>query len=517
MVNLKLRVKRPSLRINGLDRYISTAVECGIPKQYFELLCKYGIVLQARQLIASANALACDTSGGPTEIGYGGARGGGKSHWGLAQVAMDCLRFQGLTCLVLRKVGKANRENFEELRSKVLNAVPTHYQRQEGVLQFMNGSKIILGHFQNESDIDAYLGLEYDVILVEEATTLSGVKYKAIRTCCRSSKIGWRPRIYTTANPGGVGHAWYKSLFVAPFRIGKEVTTRFIPATVDDNQCVNPEYRRTLDALTGWMLRAWRFGDWDLAAGQFFTNWRPDVDGKPYHVIEPFALPKHWKKWGGMDYGWTHFTTFYLFAKDDDGMVYVAGEYAARKTQPERIGGDVVSLLGRQSISSRNHFRVASGHDFFNKADEGPTYADRYKKVGLTLHRAHIDRVNGAAEILARLGDLDAVDLDGKAQPIETRLRVFNTCTRLIECIPSLEHNPNRPEDVLKYDVDEDGLGGDDSYDGFRYGLMEDWRPPATVTSIMPSFKVGGVGMLGRVIPASTNHRDLANDPGALV
>jgi len=32
-----------------------------------------------------------------------------------------------------------------------------------------------------------------------------------------------------------------------------------------------------------------------------------------------------------------------------------------------------------------------------------------------------------------------------------------------------LQHDPNRPEDVLKVDADEDGIGGDDSADALRY------------------------------------------------
>ena len=36
---------------------------------------------------------------------------------------------------------------------------------------------------------------------------------------------------------------------------------------------------------------------------------------------------------------------------------------------------------------------------------------------------------------------------------------------RLAECLPSLQHDPNRPEDVLKVDADEDGVGGDDAAD----------------------------------------------------
>ncbi len=32
-----------------------------------------------------------------------------------------------------------------------------------------------------------------------------------------------------------------------------------------------------------------------------------------------------------------------------------------------------------------------------------------------------------------------------------------------------MQHDPNRPEDVLKVDADEDGLGGDDAADALMY------------------------------------------------
>ena len=43
-------------------------------------------------------------------------------------------------------------------------------------LTFANGSRIIASHFQHESDVDAYLGLEYDVIGIEEAATLMAIR-----------------------------------------------------------------------------------------------------------------------------------------------------------------------------------------------------------------------------------------------------------------------------------------------------------------------------------------------------
>src|SRR3954468_2604131 len=80
---------------------------------------RVGSELQPKQLLASAAARLCDNEDGPFAIGYGGARGGGKSHWMLAQMGLDdCQRFPGLKCLLLRKVGKSNLEHFEDLRRR---------------------------------------------------------------------------------------------------------------------------------------------------------------------------------------------------------------------------------------------------------------------------------------------------------------------------------------------------------------------------------------------------------------
>ena len=176
-----------------------------------------------------------------------------------------------------------------------------------GILSFANGSRIIAGHFQNEKDIDAYLGLEYDVIGIEEATTLTARKYQDISTCCRTSKPNWRPRIYSTTNPGGVGHGWYRAKFIVPFQEKRETETRFIPARVTDNRWNNPEYLRVLQNLTGWQKRAWLDGDWDIAAGQYFTTLRREV-----HVVEDFDDTRARGMVRALDYGFAHYTVALL-------------------------------------------------------------------------------------------------------------------------------------------------------------------------------------------------------------
>lgn len=443
--------------MRDIEDFARQARAAGCPADQVKNLVMAGVILQPRQLAASAAARSCDRPDGPSAVGYGGARGGGKSHWLLAQMgADDCQRVPGLKCLLLRKVGKANMENFEDLRKRLFGKLKHEFSAYRGVLAFPNGSRIIAGHFQAEKDIDAYLGLEYDVIGIEEATTLSSRKHQDITTCCRTSKPNWRPRTYSTTNPGGIGHAWYRAKFIAPFYEKRERDTRFIPARVGDNAFNNPEYRKVLENLTGWQKRAWFDGDWDIQAGQYFTTFRRDV-----HVIESFddRLAVEW--WCALDYGFTHYTVVHLGCTDGDGNMYIVDEHAERLWLPTRHANGIAAMLTRHGLTVAGLKRFVAGADVFGKQSDGSTVASQYGKLGIHLRPATTDRVSGWAEILRRLGDVD--------HGIRPTLFIHQRCQRLIDCLPSLQHDPNRPEDVLKVDADEDGVGGDDAADCCRY------------------------------------------------
>jgi hypothetical protein len=445
-----------------LERYFAVGRMVGCPSEQMENFERAGVVLQERQLAASAAARLCDRGDGPTAVGYGGARGGGKSHWLLAQMgADDCQRVAGLKCLLLRKVGKANMEHFEDLRRRLFTGLAHEFSAYRGVLTFRNGSRIIAGHFQAEKDIDAYLGLEYDVIGIEEATTLSSRKHQDITTCCRTSKANWRPRIYSTTNPGGIGHAWYRSRFVVPFLEGCETETRFVPARVTDNAFNNPEYQRVLEGLTGWQRRAWLDGDWDLAAGQFFTTFRRDV-----HVVSDFDDTRAREWFAALDYGFAHYTVVLLGCTDGDGNVFVVDEHAERMWLPQRHAVAVKAMVKRHGLCLEQLRRFVAGADVFSRQSDGTTIAQQYAREGIKLRPASMDRVNGWAEVLQLLGEPNVGQAEGGSSP---RLFIHQRCGRLVETLPAMQHDPNRPEDVLKVDADEDGNGGDDSADALRY------------------------------------------------
>ena len=448
-------------QVRAAERLALAARSAGLPQDALTNFLRAGYCPQPKQLLMHAAARECDRADGPTQIGFGGARGPGKSHATLAQMGLDdCQRRDGLKFLFLRKVLKSAKESFDDLRRRVFRYTPHEYKVQSGLLIFPNQSRIVLGHYRNESDIDAYLGIEYDGVGIEEATQLAEKKITDIRTCVRTSRDDWRPRSYFTTNPGGVGHAWFKRRIITPARLKCETDTRFVFATSKDNAFLNRDYMKVLGDLKGWLRAAWMDGDWDIEAGQYFSTWRHDRLVRPW-----FKAPENWRVWASMDYGFTHPTAVYLHA-EADGKRYTLDEYVQRKTLVPQHAANIKAMLERNGVALSRLRTFVAGRDVFSQRgdSQAKTIADQYREHGIKLEAANDDRINGAGTLLDLMGDADA--------GLPPKWEISERCARLIECLPALQHDPKNPEDVLKVDADEEGEGGDDSYDSCRYGLM---------------------------------------------
>lgn len=447
-----------------LDVVLRHAKEAGMEREQIERFIKAGYVPQPKQMEFHAAAAECNRPGGPTYVGYGGTRGQAKSHATLAQATLDDMQTHpGLKFLYLRKIKSKALESFDDLRRKVLQF--TEHEYKNSVLRLPNGSFMVMGGFRSESEIDNYLGLEYDGIVIEDAPSLSESKHRAIIGARRTARTDWRVRVYESANPGGVGHGWYRKLFYDPWRKGTETETRFVHTLMGDNVFIDEEYEKYLEGLTGWLRRAWRDGDFEISAGMFFDNWDAERI-----VIEPFAQSadhherRGWRFFLTMDWGYQHWCVVYLLGMDRNRTVYVIDEHAQRRWQVPQHVEAINAMLFRYGLQDWQIESFVAGADTFSvTGDSEISIADRFAQAGLPLTRANQDRVSGAAEVLHRLG----------SEENKPTLYIFNRCHKLIECLPTLEHDPKRPEDVLKVDADDlDGSGGDDPYDALRYGLM---------------------------------------------
>lgn len=407
---------------------------------------------------------------------YGGAKGGGKSRGMRDTFLIRRFKYPGTSCGIFRKTYPELEANHIEPMFRNYPRLREYYNDSKKTLALPNGSTMKFRYAENEKDLDRYQGDEYDDLGIEEAGQWEEAMFRKLHGSNRTAKPGIKPRCLLTGNPGGIGHGWLKRLFVERRFHEREDPKdyAFIQATVDDNAALmdnDPDYVKRLDAEPNEALRkAYRYGDWDIFAGQFFQEIGRDV-----HLIKPFQIPEHWTRSGGYDFGFNHPGAFGWFANDEDGNVYMYREAIKAGKRVDEWAEYINSF-----DDSKLLYPIIAGHDCWAKKSatinknqsNPPTIAEEFQSHGLTLKAAVIDRIAGAAHLRSYLA--------WKGRPgNKPRFYIFDTCPITYDCLTRMIHDPDRPEDVLKVDATEgDPMTGDDAYDMVRYYLMS--RPSAT-------------------------------------
>lgn len=445
----------------AIFQLLELAKAAGCTQDQMERFLKYKYVPLPWQLNLHAASRVADIPGGPTDIGVGGSRGPGKSHGIFAQMALDdCQRVNNLKGLFLRQTGIAAKESLEDLVFKVLsNRIPHEFAA--GVVRFpKTGSKIVMGGFKDEKDIDKYIGIEYDLIGIEEINQLNERKVTMLKGSLRTTKDNWRARMYASFNPGGKGHAFVKKNFVTPRKLQREKLTRFIPATYRDNPFLKEEYVGYLLGLEGALGAAWREGDFDVMAGTFFQEWDDKI-----HVVPAFEIPKWWRRICCLDYGFSAQSALFWIALDPWGNFYVYRELYKSGLSFSNLADDFVSMTppseNIEYIVADPSIWARKGEDRFSFSG-AQIFQQRVKellKKDVRMVQANNDRMNGWAAVREYLKPYYEADT------LKAKLRIFPCCENLIRVMPDQVHDEHRPEDL---DTD----GEDHAPDSLRYGIM---------------------------------------------
>lgn len=363
---------------------------------------------------------------------YGGARGGGKSWAVRKKAALMALRFDGIRIIVLRRTYPEIRENHILPLIADLKGIAT-YRDSDKSFTFPNGSRIMFGYCDSEADVMRYQGQEYDVIFLDEATQFTEWQFRVLTASLRGANDNPK-RFYLTCNPGGVGHAWVKRLFVdrryEPDENADDYS--FIQATVKDNPVLlekDPDYIRMLQALPEDKRRAWLDGDWSVMEGQFFPEFSERI-----HVCQPFEIPKHWNRYFGMDYGLDMFAG-YWGAMSEDGHLYIYREVF----QSGVIISDAAQMIHRMT-GRENVLAYYAPPDVWGRAKMlGRDLPEIMGDYGVYPTQVSNNRVQGWLDMKEWL----AVKEDGKP-----RLHIFaGRCPNLIQSIPYLQHSRRDPND----------------------------------------------------------------------
>jgi hypothetical protein len=434
-----------------------------------------------------------------TEVLYGGAAGGGKSHLMRVAAIAWALSAPGVQVVIVRREFpdlKANhfsgRQGFPALLMPWIASGQVRFNVSDLTITFPNGSTIVGKHCQREKDVDGFQGSEIDGLLVDELTHFTAYQYEFIRSRCRSANLPpgrFRfPRILCGSNPGSVGHNWVKGMWVDPRPVNEAWQAeggwmrQFIPARLADNPSLGQEYAASLEALPEHLRKALRDGDWNIVAGGMFDDvWRGGV------VRSAIPIPASWRRSRSFDWGSSKPFAVCWWAQSDGttapgcmdlpkGSWVLTDEWYGWSGKPNE-GAKMLAVEVAQGIKEREAVMgikdVAPGpaDSAIFASENGNCIADDMAKRGVRwvpAEKGPGSRVNGWEKMRSLMQEA------AKNRPEGPCLVIFDRCRHACRTLPTL------PRDHLKTD-DVDTDAEDHIADAVRYRVMQ------------PDRKVGGI------------------------
>lgn len=447
-------------------------------------------------------------------VGYGGARGGGKSWFVRWKATLLALHYGGIKILITRKTYKELLNNhIVPLLGMLCGAAK--YNKSDKFFTFPNGSTIWFGYCANDGDLGQYQGAEYDVWFADEAGQFMENWLTYIDACVRGVNP-FPKRTYYTLNPGGPSHGYFKRLFIDRRFTGDEHPEdySFIQALCTDNVALmqsQPEYMRSLEKLPPKIREAWLYGRWDVYEGQFFEEFRAEPDrklceqagitveqarehGRWTHVIKPFDLNagsrRGWQIYRSYDFGYAKPFSCAWWAIDYDGVMYRILElYGCTGTPnegvkwtPDRQFEEIAKAERQHPWLKGRHILGVADPAIWDKS-RGESIADTAAKYGVYFTPGDHERIAGWMQCHYRL----QFDESGYA-----RCYIFEGCAGFIRTIPLMMYDEHKVEDL-------DTSMEDHIADEWRYMCMS--RP------IKPLRPVEQVTILNDPLNQFTNQR----------
>jgi phage terminase large subunit len=427
---------------------------------------------------------------------FGGAAGPGKTKALLWEAIRQAHAVDSSDSLLLRRT-------YPELESSLLayfrRDVPRSYYRKynesKHIVTWKNGSTTRFGHCRNENDVYAYQGAEFLFIGVDELTHFTLKQWQFLTSRNRCPVRGSRANMAGATNPGNIGHAWVKALWVdhtpPPEFDRPELYDAsdydFIRARITDNPIYanDAAYRRTLEILPEHLRRAFLDGDWNVFAGQYF-----DVFDVGRHTARPedIRLEPWWPRWISIDWGFKHNSAVYWHCAvpasgnqspvtSQSPRIVTYREFVQSGLSPRMLAQAIAERSGRERIT-----------DVFLSPD---AFAHRTSESSIAEQLGEVLVVNG----LPRPSAADDDRIGGwqlMYQLLESNAWVItDNCAKLIDNLPLLIRDDDRVEDIRKVD-------GDDSADAARYGLVSGGRFAGITAQLARSSGYGSRGDFDR-------------------
>lgn len=414
------------------------------------------------------------------EIGFGGARGGGKTDGVLGKFGLKADTYGRHFNAVFFRREMPQQDDLIERAKEIYLKVKAQWHEQKKLFVFPKGGRVRFRPLESIQDAEKYQGQNLTDAAIEEAGNYPDpAPIDRLFGCLRS--VGGVPiQLITTFNPGGPGHGWLKKRYLPPeAKLGMKLLERdlpngkkhqyiYIPSRVQNNAILLKQDPGYIDRLhlvgSPQLVKAWLEGDFEIHEGTYF----PEFGTR--HIVQPFPIPKHWKnKYLGFDWGY-HSPYCALWGvvssgKDDNGneVRFPKGSIIIYRELTGK-GHDNTDIAKRiNELSEGEDILMVADPSIFN-TQGGPSISDQFRAGGIAFRPADNERITGWNEIRRRL------------KPDPAYLYITENCQYLLDSLPGLPMDPRHPEDV---DTDAD----DHAADALRYlckarTFQTDYAPP---------------------------------------
>ena len=455
------------------------------------------------------------------EAFFGGSVGGGKSELlVLIPILFDWIKKPHFRGIIFRRTIPELKESLIPRSQEIYEALGAVYNATDHIWKFPSGATIKFSHLESMDDARSHDTAEFHYAGFDELTHFEEEEYTYIvATRVRSTDPELPACVRAASNPGNIGHAWVRTLFVEPDREGAGDTIiydeatqtyrAFVRARLTDNpylMAADPNYINRLRRLPPAEYKAKVEGDWWVFAGQVFEELRlyrfPGEPENAIHIVEPFRVPIFWTRFISIDWGGTNpdlkaKTIAGWYAIAPGGRTYKYREYTSKGKIAE-WGADVSRLSTGERIS-----RVCLDPSAWHERGDPRTIAQQFIDASgfRQTQRASNDRIGGKqllheylrwkprparyvppegfdAELAQRifrihgtkgLTEYREMFEPEKAEGVIPKLQLFRTCVETIDVLPKCVYNESKkagknPQDVKEFD-------GDDPYDETRYAM----------------------------------------------
>ena len=448
------------------------------------------------------------------EVGYGGAKGGGKSHVLLLDFLSQCEHPMARGIVFRRTTPEL--EDLVDKSYRIYQHLGARFHITSRTWMFPSGATLKMRHMNEDEDWKRYQGHEYSWVGIDEAQHFTQEQVQQIRSCCRLKRPGLDNFFRLTFNPGGILHDYLRARFYDPCPSGHIVLTEegefegkkrviereFHPARITDNPWLlqDDSYIANLATLTPHLKRLYLLGDWDAMTSGYFSNFNKDIHvlswkqlRNIYGIKPGGGFPSNWTHGRSFDDGYGHPFAHLWYCFTDDGRIIFYQEYYGAKLNSNNtyIGLRMDTNLIAESIKRMDWPKIdytmnVADTRIFAKNGNGNSTAEILQNEGLYYVGANKERIQGWRRVSQYLTPvkhymLSESDKDMKAPPGSTilngkkmgkygsicrpKMYILDTCKHLIRCLAKLPPDPKDPDDV-------DTTSEDHICDAARYACM---------------------------------------------